>query len=62
MVVARKKYDLTVDDAARRLGVHPETVKRWCRNGTIDAAKNVSGHWRLNKTDVDDVQVGVVIE
>lgn len=30
---------LTVIEAARRLGVHPETVKRLCRQGDIPATK-----------------------
>ncbi len=30
---------LTTIDAARRLGVHPETVKRLCRQGDIPASK-----------------------
>jgi excisionase family DNA binding protein len=30
---------LTVIEAARRLGIHPDTVKRLCRQGDIPAVK-----------------------
>jgi len=56
----KKKYDMTAASAARRLGVHHETMNRWCRLGKIDATKDFAGHWRLNRDDVDEIQVGTV--
>lgn len=29
---------LTVEEVAPRLGVHPRTFRRWCRNGTPPAS------------------------
>lgn len=57
-----KTYDLTVHAAARRLGVHPETLRRWCREGRVPAKKNTSGYYRFNADDVDRIQVGTVVE
>jgi excisionase family DNA binding protein len=57
-----KRYEMTSSAAARRLGVSHETVNRWCRLGKVDALKNVSGYWRLNRDDVDEIQVEVVTE
>ena len=28
---------LTVDDVAKRLGVHPDTVRKWIRSGELEA-------------------------
>lgn len=55
-------YDLTVRDVAARLGVHPESVKRWARAGKLDARKNMAGAWLFNRQDVDRVQTHVVVE
>jgi len=39
---------LTVIEAARRLGVHPETVKRLCRQGDIPATK-IHNTWLIHQ-------------
>jgi excisionase family DNA binding protein len=36
---------MTVRDVARRLGVHPETVRRWIRDGKLEAIQLPSGRW-----------------
>ncbi|MEW9672395.1 helix-turn-helix domain-containing protein [Ammoniphilus sp. 3BR4] len=34
--------------AAKRLGVSPQTVKRYCESGRIQGAKKtLGGHWRI---------------
>lgn len=32
---------------ARRLGVHPATVTRWCVSGRIAAWRTPGGRWRI---------------
>lgn len=51
----RRRYDVTAKDAADRLGVHVETLKRWCREKRVDARKNFVGAWMLSDESIDDV-------
>lgn len=48
-----KIYGLSVRQAADRLDVSMETVKRWARAGRVDARKNTSGNWVFNDADID---------
>ena len=43
---------LTANQAARRLKVHPETVKRLCRQGDIPAEK-VHNTWLIRQEVLD---------
>ena len=43
---------LTPEEAAERLRVSPETIKKWCRSGRIRAVK-VSVLWRLREEAVE---------
>lgn len=38
---------LTTSDAASRLGVHPKTLERWCRDGRAPGAVKIGRGWRL---------------
>ena len=42
---------LSVNDLARRLAIHPETVRRWIRDGTLTAAK-LGRAWRISEADL----------
>jgi nitrogen PTS system EIIA component len=45
---------LTTEEAARVLRVHPETMRRWAREGTIPAAKlGNRGGFRFKRVDLD---------
>jgi nitrogen PTS system EIIA component len=45
---------LTTEEAARVLRVHPETMRRWAREGTIPAAKLGSrGGFRFKRVELD---------
>ena len=58
-----KVYDLSVRDAADRLDVSTETIKRWARAGRVDARKNTAGNWVFNTADIDAMRDrNVVIE
>ncbi len=42
------------EEAAKYLGVHPETVRRWGREGTIPAAKlGNRGGFRFEREELD---------
>jgi excisionase family DNA binding protein len=44
---------LTVIEASRFLKVHPETVKRLCRQGDLPATK-IHNTWLINKDTLDN--------
>jgi excisionase family DNA binding protein len=46
---------LTPAEAARRLGVTPNTVTRWSRAGKISAIQTIGGHRRYRSSEVDRV-------
>lgn len=46
-----------VNEAAKRLHVHPETVKRLCRNLEIPA-KKLHHTWLIRREDLDRFAVG----
>lgn len=46
---------LDVPKAARRLGKHPKTIERWCRDGRIEGARKVGATWRIPPDALDHV-------
>jgi len=42
-----------VIEASRRLGVHPETVKRLCRQGDLPAIK-IHNTWLINRDTLEN--------
>jgi excisionase family DNA binding protein len=44
---------LTVEEVAEELRVHPETVRQWIRDGELDAFDTGRGY-RISRTDLDD--------
>ena len=43
---------LTLDEAADRLGVTPETLSRWIRAGRFPACRTPGGHYRIAEADL----------
>ena len=43
---------LTLDEAARRLGVRPTTLSRWIRKGRVPAYRLPSGSYRIAEEDL----------
>ena len=44
---------LTVEEAATRLKMNPQTVRRWIRRGLLPAAKVGGKEWRIRAEDLD---------
>lgn len=44
---------LPIREAAERLSVHPETLRRWDRKGIITARRLPNGYRRFLSTDLD---------
>lgn len=43
----------TVEEVAKELRVHAETVRQWIRSGELDAFDTGRGY-RISRTDLDD--------
>ncbi len=50
MVPLENYFNIT--EVSRRLGVHPETVKRLCRQGDVPAIK-FHNTWLITREDLD---------
>lgn len=46
---------LSVQQAARRLGVSPVTVRRWTATGFLPCMRTAGGHRRIDERDIDDL-------
>lgn len=42
----------TTEEAARRLGLHPETVRRFLREGTLRGVQINGRAWRIEETEL----------
>ena len=43
---------LRTDQAAKRAGVHPRTIRRWADRGWLKAKRLPSGHLRIDEDDL----------
>jgi excisionase family DNA binding protein len=50
---------LSVQLAARRLGVSPHTVRRWTSSGFLPCTRTPGGHRRIRQEDVDEL-IGLI--
>src|SRR5512133_308469 len=46
---------LSVQLAARRLGVSPHTIRRWTDSGFLPCIRTAGGHRRMRREDVDEL-------
>ena len=46
---------LRVEQAARRLGVSPVTIRRWTATGFLPCSRTAGGHRRIDEHDIDDL-------
>jgi excisionase family DNA binding protein len=51
----RRKRLLTVAQAAERLGISPQTVRRWADEGLIPMARTPTGHRRFDPDQIESV-------
>lgn len=53
MATSTKARLLTIGEAAARLGVHVNTLRRWADNGTIKAVRLPSGYRRFEEAEIN---------
>lgn len=46
---------LSVQQAARRLGVSPVTIRRWTATGFLPCSRTAGGHRRIDEHEIDDL-------
>jgi excisionase family DNA binding protein len=46
---------LSVQQASRRLGVSPVTIRRWTASGFLPCTRTAGGHRRIDEHDIDDL-------
>jgi excisionase family DNA binding protein len=46
---------LSVQHAARRLGVSPHTIRRWTASGFLPCTRTAGGHRRIRQEDIDEL-------
>lgn len=44
---------ISIGKAAKKLGVHPETIRRWERNGKIKSVRTFGGHKRFETDNLN---------
>lgn len=49
---------LTVTQAAERLGIHRETLKRGLRAGRVHGYQTPGGHWRVTLEEIERITRG----
>lgn len=47
------EFTLTATKAAEYLGCHPDTVKRWAKQGKVRSFKTPGGWYRFRPADLD---------
>ena len=48
---------LNVTEAARRLGIHPHTLRSWADKGLIPVVRTLTGYRRFDPDEIDRVIV-----
>lgn len=56
---ARPAY-LTRSSVARLLGVSPNTVTRWAREGRLPSQVTLGGHHRFDRAVIEEIREGLV--
>ncbi len=55
---SRSSY-LTRSDVARLLGVSPNTVTRWAREGRLPSHLTLGGHHRFDRTTIEELRASL---
>jgi excisionase family DNA binding protein len=43
----------TVEEAAKILHAHPNTIREWCESGKLEGARKFGRKWLIPKTTID---------
>jgi excisionase family DNA binding protein len=69
ILVTRTQHDqipvvdlISVPDAARRLGLHPDTLYRLCRTGQFPPAIQIGARWRVSVPKLERYLHGDFVE
>lgn len=54
IVEKTSKKLLTVNEAAERLALSPDTIRKWLRSGQIEGVK-ISRIWRVYENDIEEI-------
>ena len=46
---------LNVSEAARRMGIHPHTLRSWADKGLVPVVRTLTGYRRFDPDDIDRV-------
>jgi excisionase family DNA binding protein len=52
MARAQLEY-YSVDEVAKLLGFHPDTVRLWCREGKLPGARKFGRDWRIPRSALE---------
>lgn len=55
-------YDMSPEDAAAFLGVHPHTLKKWARAGKVPCWRTPGGWLRFRRADLEALLPGAPTE
>ena len=53
-----RAFCIPLKEAAKRIGVSRITMRKYCRDGSIDARKTPGGHWRVSSLSLELFQPG----
>lgn len=48
-----RAFCIPLKEAAKRIGVSLITMRKYCREGSIDARKTPGGHWRVSSLSLE---------
>lgn len=56
MPPAVREYNVSRREAAQRLGVHPETIRRWVKSGILHGERSMNGYLWFNPDDIESLR------
>lgn len=57
-MISRMTQLVTVNAAAKRLALHPETLRRWIQAGRIPAVRLPNGRLRITEAELEKLLAG----
>ncbi len=53
---------ISITDAARQVGVHPNTLRNWANRGLVEAVRLPSGHRRFTIAEIHRIREEMGLE